>query len=492
MNKALIIDIAAKQDFVYRSNKLRHNLGASFILADIIFGTQAKEFKDGLIYKNLDITTGKIVNIGGGNAILYFKEIEDIKTFMKKFSTQVKVDYPDVVLEAGTCDVGSESGFNEIKSKLIADKEKRRSQKVSLYNTDFGLAQKCRYSGLPVNSKIFRKDGDKTISEPVNVTVASKYNASFNAEEVTQKLKPLKAGMVYSSKIEEIVPEETKAFVAVVHIDGNKLGDKFIHLKTEDEFKTASETLDRDFNNALNHILIKLQEKIIDGEFADGSIKFKLKKISEKETVLPFRSIINAGDDVTFVCHGKIAIWLSELYLTYLESKGYTAAAGIAIVHKNHPFYRTYTVAEELCKEAKNAHQNARDENRINFIVLKEGISDHLNKILAQSYTAQDMVFKNLSYNLADFDILKKLYADFSILNSALRNNIIKNLHQPNMVLEKMILESCNKLAKDKPDHEEKLRVLKDIYQNIQKDLSFKEKLSDAAELLSFYPIQHS
>lgn len=489
MKYAAIIDVASKQDYIFRSNQLRHNLGASYILSDLIYGTRSADFKDGLIYKNLDTKVGKIINIGGGNAILYFHDDIVLTNFLKKFTTTIKKEFPDVVIEAGTCPIDVSDGFNDLKSKLIADKDKRRSQKISFYNTDFGLAQKCRYSDRPINSSITRKEGKITKTEPVNITVASKYNASYSAE---RKLKVLNGDLVYSSKIEEIVPEETKAFSAVVHIDGNKLGDKFIHLNTEKEFQETSAKLEKDFNDALDHVLTELQKKIKDGVFECGSLKFGLYENSDGEFVLPFRSIINAGDDVTFVCHGKIAIWLSEHYLKFLDEKGYKAAAGIAIVHKNHPFYRTYTVAEELCKEAKNAHHCARDENRINFIVLKEGISDHLNKILAQSYTAEDMVFKNLSYNLSDFEMLKKLCADLSILNSALRNSIIKNLHQPNMVLEKIVLESCNKLSKDKPDHEEKLRVLKGIYQNIQKDTAFKEKLSDAAELLSFYPIQLS
>ena len=77
------------------------------------------------------------------------------------------------------------------------------------------------------------------------------------------------------------------------------------------------------------------------------------------EERLPFRPIVFGGDDVTFVCEGRLGLPLAAHYLTRLASEilpdgdPLYARAGIAIVKTHYPFARAYELAGRLGDSAK-------------------------------------------------------------------------------------------------------------------------------------------
>jgi hypothetical protein len=92
-----------------------------------------------------------------------------------------------------------------------------------------------------------------------------------------------------------------------------------------------------------------------------NQLAINLKKDGSK-WLLPFRPIVFGGDDVTFVCDGRIGLSLALRYLEEFEKETTdlpdgrgkaTACAGIAIVKAHHPFARAYNLSEALCQSAK-------------------------------------------------------------------------------------------------------------------------------------------
>src|SRR6185312_4842133 len=75
--------------------------------------------------------------------------------------------------------------------------------------------------------------------------------------------------------------------------------------------------------------------------------------------LLPVRPILYGGDDLTFVCHGRLGLALAERYLRAFaaapasDGQPLSACAGVAIVHSRAPFSRAYGLADELCRTAK-------------------------------------------------------------------------------------------------------------------------------------------
>ena len=81
----------------------------------------------------------------------------------------------------------------------------------------------------------------------------------------------------------------------------------------------------------------------------------------------PFRPILKEGDDITFITDGQLgSIPFAEKYLelmsnrTLLNGKRLSACAGVAIIKPKYPFFRGYSLAEELCQRAKVGGEGKR------------------------------------------------------------------------------------------------------------------------------------
>jgi hypothetical protein len=95
---------------------------------------------------------------------------------------------------------------------------------------------------------------------------------------------------------------------------------------------------------------------------------------------LPFRPIVYGGDDVTFVCDGRLGLTLAAHYLAQMEqalneeasgdqgSDKLYVRAGIAVVNTHYPFARAYELAEALAKSAKGYLQTISREKRVSAL----------------------------------------------------------------------------------------------------------------------------
>ena len=117
--------------------------------------------------------------------------------------------------------------------------------------------------------------------------------------------------------------------------------------------KTArafSESIDRDFSDALDAVIEKVRAKYT----------ALLEQDPAQSDVLPIRKVIQAGDDICFVCDGDIGVDCCAELLKILsekkneiDGKPYAACGGVALVHTKYPFHKAYDTAEDLCSSAK-------------------------------------------------------------------------------------------------------------------------------------------
>jgi hypothetical protein len=89
-------------------------------------------------------------------------------------------------------------------------------------------------------------------------------------------------------------------------------------------------------------------------------------KTSGRRSFLPFRPIVMAGDDITFVCDGRLGVPLTAFLLRELygdpqdDPQGFSACGGVAIVKAHAPFSAAYEAAEKLCSNAKQFGQGEK------------------------------------------------------------------------------------------------------------------------------------
>jgi hypothetical protein len=130
---------------------------------------------------------------------------------------------------------------------------------------------------------------------------------------------------------------------------------------------------------------------------ADGKRKIK-GKFEIKDNYLPFRPLVYGGDDVTFVCDGRLGLELAAIYLQKLEEqiiadgKPIKASAGICVVKTHYPFARAYQLSEDLCRKAKKFVKDEKKENgkedfsALDWHLAASGLSGSISEIRQREY----------------------------------------------------------------------------------------------------------
>ena len=80
------------------------------------------------------------------------------------------------------------------------------------------------------------------------------------------------------------------------------------------------------------------------------------------------RFVIYAGDEITFICNARNAYDVAKEYLTKLaedspEGAPRTSCAGIAVFHSHAPFREAYRIAEECCESGKKLMKELKIKN---------------------------------------------------------------------------------------------------------------------------------
>ena len=157
----------------------------------------------------------------------------------------------------------------------------------------------------------------------------------------------------------------SNSFIAVVHADGNGLGNLIQKMK-DVPLKKFSKSLDDCTVNSAKQ--------------AFGEVLGNSEKIKSGRKVYPFRPIILGGDDFTFVCKADDAVEFTKRFIQIFEDKTakeeclnknggkLTVCAGIAFVKENYPMHFAYDLAESLCDLAKEKAKKLQRDKKLAVI----------------------------------------------------------------------------------------------------------------------------
>lgn len=376
---AILFDSTSIQQYVFGSNKLRDNLGASYIVENIYNTLNDRD----------DLETGYI---GGGNALLFAKSEEDAKKIITEFTKDVLSDFPGLSLAVAISnDFGKEDADYSVKIKRIFKELAKNKGKYIPVNTisSHGITDVCRFSSLSVEVIEKHKNRENVEIALISSTIATKRNYEEIAREAEKELLK-KDGLInysFPTEFEKLGQKKYEdSHIAVVHIDGNGFGETFRNLETLTETRNLSEKVKNAVSEAFVYCLSEFDR--------NKESLFDIVAIDENN-YLPIRPIILGGDDVTFVCHGKLGIWFAEKFIEKFTSndyiKGdltipYSCCAGVAIVKEKYPFYRAYQLAESLCTSAKKKNR-AEGGNWIDFQFAFSGLGNSLDEIREFQYS---------------------------------------------------------------------------------------------------------
>ena len=384
---AVVLDTSGIQKYVFGSNSLKHIIGASGLvyevtqvwvceelvktgLTNLVFNKENQEWqiKPEALIENGELTA-ELVYAGGGNTVILFNTAEKAEEFIRCLSRRVLQEAPglDVLFASQEFDWDDPAKpLRKIIQEVVDQVNQRKlNRRFSMPLLGLGVTADCQYTGLPA---VRVEDGDRISAE-----VWAKLQASARSDERLQKIVPEEYRNYYefAANFNEIGDKHQSSYLAVVHIDGNSMGKRVLRTARQDKNKDNRQYIFsmRDFSDSIEKAAQEsLQDTIltlllsIKDEKLGGAVKIK--------DTLPFRPIIFGGDDITFVCDGRLGLTLTAHYLQQITQKplsdGETISArgGVALVKTHYPFARAYQIAEELAASART-YISESDQNEI-------------------------------------------------------------------------------------------------------------------------------
>lgn len=427
MGLLALYDTMSIQSFIYRSNRLRDNQGASHLVSrcftDLlpramdrlaeqkVFEDVHKQWSEGeevWFLKNPEVDC-EIIYIGGGNALLYVKTKDAYRKLNTVFSGMLLDEMPGlaVVSEATGLTESFEADMDRLFKQLQMKKYRMRGMDAA---PCLSVTRECTWTRKPAVAR--GEDGTWISAEIVKKREASK------REIREHKYKELK----------DLAGKEGEQWAAVVHMDGNAMGENIQRLLAGTSYEEGIRRIRR-FSVKIQELYEKAYENMkqrFTGLMARTS-DTKLDAYRGKAE-LPFRKIYGAGDDLTFICYAPLAIKAAEYFLKELaalkdtmglpENVFLSACGGIVFMKPGFPFAKAYELAEECCRFAKDqARKDAKQRsgmtgqtaamgNYIDFHVVHGGLRD-LKAIREKEYSVHS---EGGNWNLANrpYEVMSK------------------------------------------------------------------------------------
>lgn len=439
---AILLDTRSIQKYVFASNKLKTNAGASYlvdsIFSDLMENHVLKDYKMPRGEKAWDKVKSiqlfadggsaydcEIVYIGGGNMFILVNAEEgqsddDIKAackdIVKKWS-RLMLEYIPGVKTGAAVDVlvlketEPEALSKELNTQLSEKmyKQLKENQNTVLPQVDLpytGLTLECDISGKTANVIDYTGGSRRWISAEVEAKInAFKFAQDKLNEQYCEILNTKGQKYEFAGEFDKLGYKDGESYICVIHIDGNNMGLKFGSCEGLQERKQLSLDVAKKVNTAFS----KLLESIV-AEYPSYEDYLDCKNLEDEEhgkKILPIRPIIIGGDDVTFVCPGRLGITYAKRYIeaandgNLLNDKQYeemckknegvsmsqqmSCCGGIAIVPAKYPFFRAYELAEQLCSSAKKKSRQT-DNSLIDFAILHGDMYSSIENLRRDQY----------------------------------------------------------------------------------------------------------
>lgn len=396
MQALVLWEISRKQQYIFRSNRLKENKGASIIIEEITEKLPQKidpKYNENCVYN------------GGGSSLYRFDSSKQAKEFIGKVSEWIIIDFPGIEVFMVVQEYDNEKGrlteaIEQAYKKLAKKKNRRKDSGMQI---SFGIERRCQSTGFPA------VDYEKEDNEKKYISAEIKRKLEYSNKN-SKKFNELIPHEKSISKFSDLV-KGSKSYMAVVHIDGNRMGDNFNKLKNyfsyeDDNYKETNE----EYLKALKNFSDAIKEAYED------SFKYMCKIIDKNKNLLkddtnicedkfPVIPIIIAGDDITYVANGKIGIESARIFIEYLNKKRVNvyrndyiklnACAGVAVVRANYPFMKAYELAEDLCKNAKRTlaedyKNKEQDYSLIDWHLEQGDLAGGINEIREEHYKTRD------------------------------------------------------------------------------------------------------
>jgi hypothetical protein len=420
MARLVLIETAGNQAFVFSTNRLRQNAGASelihrigttFVLSAVAVEVEAYSgiankletaiaAEPGPAVATVDYlkTLARIVRerpfdptatpvevlvATSGKAVLLVDTPARGERIIERVTLRALADAPGAVVRGVVFDrdLDLAASHHAAHQQMVEIHEAVNRLRLDLPPPEARFATlpivaPCQTSGLPAEHR--EKDGEYLSAS----AYAKRQAASASLRRVQAALGNIGQKLVFNT--ERLDDEMNLAWLAVVHADGNGFGKIFLDLANH--MPDAAQQDARGYCNFYRDLSLALDMAGAAALLAAlAALQTRRVRIGgmDKE-LLPVVPLVFGGDDLTVVCDGSQAVAFVCSYLEAFEKatrapeidgfpsviaglidpvdpsrhKGFGGAAGIAIIKPHYPFYRAYELAEDLTRSAKATKAN--------------------------------------------------------------------------------------------------------------------------------------
>ncbi|MCW6038925.1 hypothetical protein K4A83_22110 [Spirulina subsalsa FACHB-351] len=439
----VLLETSGNQQFIFSTNRLRENIGASELTyqagtkwvieaVDAVRGASDQIHQVGTQFvmealNEINLTTQEIrekildtqewnrpienqtqdhkveVLIATSGKALLLTEKKDVAQAIIRYVTHKAIRYAPGLDIAGVIsepfswdDIGSKKAPSiAAANKEVHQKfEELRSRRPSplLRFLQLPVVDQCSTSGLPASElEVMSQEQVRNHEKPKAISQVAKLKreAAPQSLERIQKLLPSHIKLPGSvNELEKKLKDELD-WLAIIHADGNGLGEVFLKFH-----ENAQTTNNRDYIDKYRNFSIAL-DICTEAAFLQALDTFvSVKRNNKSETLLiPLIPLVLGGDDLTVICDGHYALKFTHKFLQEFENqtqqeiqelkkhksiisdvanftftvKRLSSCAGICIIKPHLPFSIAYTLAERLLKSAKKVKEvvtNSQKQNQ--------------------------------------------------------------------------------------------------------------------------------
>lgn len=386
----LILETGANQAYIFASNRQAVNVGASELITRLAGWVEAAAGEPG--------ETVPVV-LASGKALVLVRTPRAGTALIREVTTTALREAPGLEVW-GFVDpepIRTEAETAESLARALRLHAAWRSRRpgVGLRHPTLPFTQPCRYSGLPAVALGW--DGEAIRPRSAAVDLAWR-NCARARRKLAEQLGD--AAIVRPDRINDGVTNA--GWVAVVHADGNGIGEIFRRLG---EVYPGREYLSRlsSFSSALD-VVTRSALKAAVG-------RVERERQPDSGWLLP---LVLGGDDVTAVVDARYAFTLTVAFIEEFAERsarepavtevlrditstedatgvgsaggtestfvGLTACAGIAYVKPHHSFAEAYQLVDALCTSAKRVKRVAATCGALDFHVLHDSVGSDLDR----------------------------------------------------------------------------------------------------------------
>lgn len=383
-------DFRSKQEYIYKTNKVREIVGASEIITYAY-----RDFFEALKNKGIavdsdkacsfeetptpryvnnpntefnptfsDVLSGKIIYVGGGNLYILWKNEGLFKEASGILCRMLREKTYGLSAVSGKAPY---SGNYETDMKALNDDfEVRKVMTPPFIPTAMlPFTEVDRRTSLPVAHKHGKEKNDPLLRE----------NESLSEESYLKRKMYRATHRGDPQLLDDIITEKgSESLLAVIYIDGNNMGNR-VSAKMDGitDYKTGVETI-RKLSNSIQEEFVSAPRKAIDeAAESDNNMKDKI------------RWIVSGGDEITLICNARAALKIVGVYFNKLAETNNgqnTACAGIAVFHSHFPFCKAYEIAEQCCENAKKKNRmNGSNNCLVDFQYIYSGVTGDLESM---------------------------------------------------------------------------------------------------------------